>query len=306
VKRDGLGGRKESHAPVLAPVAILLIIFLYVPVTIVVVFAFQGSPRLGLPIEGPSLRWFQAIFADGAFRRSLTASLQVAAGAATFAIVITTLAALALTRFRLRFGRLLSVGAIAPIAIPGLIVGIALLTFFATLGIRPSLVTVLIAHTLYVIPYSFMTVTSSLAQLEPAIDEAARDLGANPWQAFWRTTFPLVWPAIAGAGVLAFALSFDEFLITLFVIGHDSTLPVFVWSRMRRTIDPSVNAVATTLLAVVLIGATISLLLAAAARRRVHAGGQPGSVDVSGAPRVDGSGFRSEAEADRVREESVR
>jgi len=245
-----------------------LIAFLYLPVITLVVFAFQESPRLGLPFDGPSLRWFEAIWNDAGFRRALWASVRIATASCSVALVVATLAALGLRRYRLRYGSALSVAAVVPIALPGLLVGLALLTYFSSVGMRPSLTTVVIAHTIYVTPYVLMVVTSGLEQLDPSIEEAARDLGASPWQAFWRSTFPLLWPAILGAAVLAFALSFDEFLITLFVIGGDSTLPVFIWSRMRRTIDPSVNAVATGLLTIVITGAVTALSLALMARRR--------------------------------------
>ncbi len=138
----------------------------------------------------------------------------------------------------------------APIALPGLFIGLSLLAYFGRLGLSLSLVTVFMAHLLYVLPYVLIVMSSRLERFDVALEEAARDLGANSWQTFWKVTFPLIWPTVLASGVLAFALSFDEFLITLFVIGSESTLPIMMWSRMRRKIDPSINAVAAIIFAV--------------------------------------------------------
>jgi spermidine/putrescine transport system permease protein len=260
--------------PFIAASAWMLVAFLYLPVVTLVVFAFQSSSRLGLPWDGPSLRWFQLIFADPQFQSALGSSIRVGLASSALAIVVATLAALAFTRYTLRYQTPLRLAAVLPITLPGLLVGLALLTFFSAVGLRPSLATVFLAHLVFVLPYVLFVMASALERLDPAIEEAARDLGASPLQAFWRTTFPLIWPAVLGAGILAFAMSFDEFLITLFVIGGDSTLPVFIWSRMRRTIDPSINAVATALLTIVFAGALTALALAAVTRRRVAAAGE--------------------------------
>lgn len=251
-------------------VAWSLMAFLYLPVITVVVFSFQGTPRLGLPFDGPSLRWFESIWADPGFRRALGASLRVALVSCLVSVLVSTLAALGLHHYRGRGAQFVSGVATLPIALPGLMVGLALLTYFTAMGLTPSLLTVTLAHVIYVIPYVLMVISSALQDLDSSIAEAARDLGANAWQAFWRTTFGLLWPAVLAGAVLAFALSFDEFLITLLVIGNESTLPVFVWSRMRRTIDPSVNAVASGLLLVVLIGVVVSFLLARLSARRTR------------------------------------
>ncbi|HSR29335.1 MAG TPA: ABC transporter permease [Anaerolineae bacterium] len=228
----------------------LLIAFLYLPVVVVLAFAFQGSSRLALPLTGPSLRWFQFVLSDDAFRSALSASFKVGLAASVFTMLIGTLTGLAFTRYKLKLEKPLEALAMAPIALPGLFIGLALLAYFGRLGLSLSLVTVFLAHLLYVLPYVLIVMRSRLDRFDVALEEAARDLGANTWQTFWKVTFPLIWPTIVAGGVLAFALSFDEFLITLFVIGSDSTLPIMMWSRMRRRIDPSINAVATIIFVV--------------------------------------------------------
>jgi ABC-type spermidine/putrescine transport system permease subunit II len=165
-------------------------------------------------------------------------------------MVVGTLTGLAFTRYKLSLQKPLEGLAMAPIALPGLFVGLSLLAYFGRLGLSLSLVTVFLAHLLYVLPYVLIVMRSRFERFDLSIEEAARDLGANSWQTFWKVTFPLIWPTILASGVLAFALSFDEFLITLFVIGSDSTLPIMMWSRMRRRIDPSINAVAAIIFAV--------------------------------------------------------
>jgi ABC-type spermidine/putrescine transport system permease subunit II len=250
-----------------------VLLYLWFPVLVVVIFAFQKSSRLTLPYEGPSLRWFRFLATDSTFRAAFLASLRVAVAASVAAMVVGTLAGLALTRYRLRFARGVEFAALAPIALPGLFLGIALLTYFSRVGLHLSLVTVFLAHLLYVTPYVLLVVLSRLQRFDLVVEEAARDLGATAWQTFWRVTFPVIWPAIAAGALLAFALSFEEFLITLFVIGSDSTLPLVVWSRMRRTIDPSVNAVATLLLAVFALS-----LIAAALLLRVRRVPQTGAT----------------------------
>lgn len=233
-----------------ALLAWVLIGYLYLPVIVVVAFSLQASGRLALPLEGPSLRWFSFVLSDEAFQSALSASLKVGAAASVGAMIVGTLTGLAFTRYRLRLRQPLELLSLAPIALPGLFIGLSLLAYFGWLGIDLSLLTVFLAHLLYVLPYVLIVMRNRLERFDVSIEEAARDLGASAWQTFWKVTFPIIWPTILASGVLAFALSFDEFLITLFVIGSDSTLPIMMWSRMRRRIDPSINAVATIILAV--------------------------------------------------------
>jgi spermidine/putrescine transport system permease protein len=240
----------------------LTLVFLYAPVVVVVLFSFQGSKQLTLPFTGPSGQWYERLSTDEAFRQSLIASVRVAVPVAVAAMVIGSLATLSFNRYPGRWQRVLATVMVAPIALPGLFIGVALLTYFSRVGVRPSLLTVGLAHLIYVLPYVVFVLGSRLERFDVRIEEAARTLGATAWTAFWKVTFPITWPAIAAGGVLAFALSFDEFLITLFVIGTEATLPVTVWSRLRLQIDPSINAIATTLLGVFFVsGVTMAVLL---------------------------------------------
>jgi ABC-type spermidine/putrescine transport system permease subunit II len=176
------------------------------------------------------------------------------------------LAAFALVRAPSRFRGPLAVLFFAPITLPGLFLGLALLTLFARLELQLSLYTVAAAHFVYTFPYFLLIARVALDRLDPQLDELGADLGATTVQRFRKITFPLVWPILAAAGVLAFALSFDEFIITFFVIGPQSTVPLVVWSSMRRTVDPSINALATLLLLVTILGTVVTVFLLAARR----------------------------------------
>jgi ABC-type spermidine/putrescine transport system permease subunit II len=154
-----------------------------------------------------------------------------------------------------------------PITLPGLFLGLALLVFFARVDLKLSLATVAVGHFIYVFPYFLLVVKAALDRMDPALEEAAADLGASPWKIFLRVTVPQIWPVVLGATSLAFALSFDEFVITFFVTGSQSTLPLYIWSSMRRTIDPSINTISTLLLATTLALFAVSFFLAL---RREH------------------------------------
>jgi spermidine/putrescine transport system permease protein len=253
-------------------VVVLTLAFLYAPVVVIILFSFQGSRQLNLPFTGPSTHWYENLSRDEAFRQSLMSSLRVAVPVAMAAMTIGTLAALSFSRYPGRWQRVLATVMVAPIALPGLFIGVALLTYFARVGVQSSLLTVSLAHLIYVLPYVVFVLGSRLERFDVRIEEAARTLGASAWKTFWKVTFPITWPAIAAGGVLAFALSFDEFLITLFVVGTKATLPVTVWSRLRLRIDPSINAIATTLLAVFFLSGAIMAVLLRIQRTREHGG----------------------------------
>ena len=140
-----------------------------------------------------------------------------------------------------------------PITLPGLFIGIAMLVSFRRVDFQLSLATVAIAHFVYVFPFFLLIAKAALNRLDPALEEAASDLGASPFKVFRKVTLPQVWPILIGATSLAFALSFDEFIITFFVIGSDSTLPMYIWSSLRRTIDPSINVISTMLMLITLL-----------------------------------------------------
>jgi ABC-type spermidine/putrescine transport system permease subunit II len=239
-------------------ITVFVLLFLFVPLVVVVLFSFHETAGLSFPFEGFSTRWYEEVFSSPEFVRALENSAIVAGIAAGTTLVLGTAAAYGLTRVPGRVRGPLTFLFFVPLTLPALFLGIALLTYFARLDIRLSLLTVAIAHLVYVFPYYMLIARAALDRLDPALEESAADLGASPWLVFRRVTIPQVWPLLAGATALAFALSFDEFIITFFVIGPQSTLPLYIWSSLRRTVDPSINVIST-----VLMGTTIVLWIVA-------------------------------------------
>jgi spermidine/putrescine transport system permease protein len=251
------------------PAAVVVcLVYLLLPVLVVVLFAFQETTRTGLPFEGPSLRWFDLIVSDENFRSALLATLQVAAGAAVTATAIALLATLATSRGMVRRPGLVRSAGLAPLVVPPVFIGFALLLTFGEIGWTPSLFTVFLAHVLVTTPLAWVVLQARFSRFDFAVEEAARDLGAGVLMTFWRVTLPLTWRAIAGGALIAFAFSVDEFVVTLFVVGPEDTLPVLVWSRLRRSIDPSINAIATLLLLVILASALLAWLVLRPGRQR--------------------------------------
>ena len=247
------------------------LLFLYLPIAVVVLFSLNQSPRLTFPIEGLSLRWYEAVLTDPTFTAAITNSLIVGLVAAGTTAVLGTAAAFALVSVPTRLRAVLAVLFFAPIALPGLFLGLSLLSFFSRIDVELSLLTVAAAHFVFTFPYFLLIARVALDRLDPQLGELGADLGAGPFERFRRVTLPIIWPVLAAAAILAFALSFDEFIITFFVIGPQSTTPLVVWSSMRRSIDPSINALATLLLLVTIVGtfATVALL---GARRQIMKG----------------------------------
>jgi len=225
-----------------------IFLFLFAPIIIIVLFSFNDSPRLSFPITGFSIRWYAEVLTSPVFRTAVRNTMIVSSATSFIAIVLGTLASLGLTRHRSRLGNAVLPLLMLPVSLPALFLGIALLTYFSLLRMQLSLFTVTIGHLIYTLPYFVLVANARLERFDTVVEEAAQDLGATPWQVFWRVTLPIIAPSIIGAGVVVFALSFDEFLITFFVIGSESTLPMLIWSMMRRTIDPSINAISTILL----------------------------------------------------------
>ncbi|MGH3662723.1 MAG: ABC transporter permease [Micromonosporaceae bacterium] len=246
-----------------------VMLFLYVPIVMLVLFSFNAGGRLSFPLDGLSLRWYTVVFTDPVFRAALQNSLVVALVTAAVTGIMGTLAAHALTLCPPRWRSVVSLLVFAPITLPGLFLGLALLSFFAELDLKLSLWTAACGHFVFTLPYFVMIARAALERIDPGYEETAADLGASAWQRFTKVTLPNVWPILLAGAVLAFALSFDEFIITFFIIGPDGTLPMVIWSQMRRTVDPSINAVATLLL-LVTMASTLGIAALAAVRRHVQ------------------------------------
>jgi spermidine/putrescine transport system permease protein len=225
-----------------------VVLFLFAPVVLVVLFSFNSAPSTSFPLKGLSTRWYDNVFSNQLYSDAFEHTLVVAGLVVVVTCAVGLLTAMALTRLPPRlvagFNMLLAV----PIVIPWLFTGIALLSFFSRTHIHLSMLTVLIGHVVVTLPIVTVILSGRLARLDRAVIEAARDLGATSWQAFCKILLPQIAPTIVGAGLLAMAISVDAFIITLFVNGGYQTVPVVIFSSLRFGLDPSVNAIASLLI----------------------------------------------------------
>ncbi len=230
---------------------LLVLLYLYAPILVIVLFSFTTSPRLGLPIEGLSLRWYTSALSNPLIVGALWNSMILAAVSALVASVLGTAFAFGVARLKSPRNRQLLLGAgLLPAVVPLLVIGISLAVIFQAIGFRQGLLNAAVGHVLVCLPFVILTMNAQLENFDFAIIEAARDLGATPFRAFLDVTLPLIRQSVIGAALLASALSLDEFVVTWFTAGNQQTVPVLVWGLMRRGIDPAINAIATMLLAV--------------------------------------------------------
>jgi spermidine/putrescine transport system permease protein len=248
---------------------IAVILFLmYVPILLVIVYSFNES-RLSSAWGGFSLRWYGELFRDRSLFGALWNSVILAVSASVLAAVFGTLGAVGTqgdrrsegSRGRGRAGKILEYLSILPIMIPEIILGMILLAFFSLLAFPLGMVTLVIAHTCFCIPYVYMVVKARLAGLDKSYAEAAKDLGAGDWRAFFDITLPLILPAVVSGMLIAFAMSFDDVIVSVFVTGpNTNTLPIRIFSQIKTGLTPKTNALCTLLFA-----ATILLCLISAA-----------------------------------------
>ena len=245
-----------------------VLVFLLAPVVVIILFSFNRAQSLSFPIEGLSTRWYDEAFSSRKVVDALENSLVIGGVMIGVVALLGTPAAWAIARHRFA-GRLVLLGTIvAPLAMPGLFIGIALLTFFVAVGIPLSLRTVVVAHVIYTLGFYVLVASSRFAGLDAAYDEAARTLGASKLQSLRLVIWPLVRPALLAALALCFALSLDEFVMTFYVIGPENTLPIVIFANVRSTISPQINAVATVLLVASWLAVAAAALIARGRGRR--------------------------------------
>jgi spermidine/putrescine transport system permease protein len=243
-----LSSRDRARAAFLT-YGILGYVFLYVPVILLALFSFNDSKIANLPWTGFTFKWYGDLFQDYLVIDAFKNSLMVAAASSLLATVIGTSAAFPLVRSSFRFKETLRVIFILPIMIPGLLIGVALLVFLSSLvGVQLSLLTVICGHVVLTTPFVILVVTARLMNFDRSLEWAAADLGANPMQTFRRITLPLIMPGVLAGALFAFTLSLDEFVVTLFTIGNQTTLPMYIFSQVKFGVTPKVNALATLLL----------------------------------------------------------
>lgn len=248
--------------------------FLYLPILTLIVLSFNASP-LVTTWGGWSLRWYAALANDVEIIAGFKLSLKIAFLTACASVVLGTLAALALTRFKRFPGRTLLAGMVSsPLVMPEVIIGLSLLLMLVSVqrafGFPDrGLMTIWFGHTLLGMAYATVVVQSRLQEMSPQLEEAAQDLGCRPWQVFFLVTLPLISQAIGSAWLLTFTLSLDDVVLSAFLSGPGSTtMPITIFSRARLGLSPSVNTVATLTVAVVSVGVVLASIWISRAQRR--------------------------------------
>lgn len=242
----------------------LLITFLtYLPILVVAVYSLNES-KLSSTWGGFSLKWYRELFADEGIFEALSNSLILALTSSVLAAILATAAALGIKNARLPGKRLLEQASLLPLIIPEIVLGMVFLSFFSLLGLPFGMLTLILAHTAFCVPYIYTQVRARLSVMDHAMVEAARDLGASGWTAFFTVTLPTLAPAILSGMFLSFAMSFDDVIISIFCTGVSvNTLPIRVYTQLKTGVTPEINALCTLMLAV-----TILCYLAAALIKR--------------------------------------
>ncbi|MFP6730166.1 MAG: ABC transporter permease [Alphaproteobacteria bacterium] len=243
---------------------IIYLCFIYLPVLFLPLFSFNDGIYVAFPMNGLTLHWWQEMINQPGMIHALWNSFRVAVPVSIFSTILGMCAAKAFTGYRLIGEKVLTGVFILPLVIPFIILGIALLIAFNSYGIELSLLSVGIGHVLICVPFSLFVLKSRLEGADPSIEEAALDLGETPWMTFWRVTFPLALPGVIASLLLTFTISFDEFLLALFLTGNESTLPIYIWSQLRFPAKlPAVLALGSAILI-----ATFSIVIIAEYFRR--------------------------------------
>lgn len=250
----------ETGSAALAFQAFLVYLFLYVPIAVVIALSFNDS-RYAVVWQGFTTEWYEALLRGETVARvnpneAMTAlfhSLEIAVATVVISVVFGTMLAFALDRYDFP-GKSALVGVVyMPIIIPSIVMGISLLIFFNMIGLGTGIPSAIIAHVAFDISFVAVVVAARLQQFDRTLEEAAMDLGANELQTFRHVTFPAIKPGIIAGALLAFAMSFDDFVVTFFVIGNENTLPIFFFSMVRQGISPGVNVIASLILVVTLL-----------------------------------------------------
>jgi spermidine/putrescine transport system permease protein len=236
------------------------VIFMVAPVCLVVLFSFASNKLLNFPLGGLTLDWYRALLNEAEFRRAFWNSLQVAIPVCLASTVIGAAAAFALSRLRGVWQVFATNLLCLPMMLPPLVLAIALLFFYTQVVHVPlGLGTVIASQLIVTQPLVVLVVAARMARFDFTLIESARDLGAGPVTIFRKVTFPIVRSAVIGAGLMAAAISLDDFILTFFTIGTGNTLPTFIWSKIRTTLDPSINAIGTIILFMTILSAALAM-----------------------------------------------
>ncbi|MDX2298601.1 MAG: ABC transporter permease subunit [Xanthomonadaceae bacterium] len=260
---------RTGLSPLLKTMLIVGFVFLYAPILSLIVYSFNES-KLVTVWSGFSFKWYGELFRDAGIMKAAWVSLRIAFYTAWASVVLATIAAMVMTRFRRFRGKTLFGGLItAPLVMPEVITGLSILLLFVALGIPRGMTTIWIAHVTFCVAFVTVVVSSRLSELDKSVEEAAMDLGANRVKVFFLITLPIIMPALISGWLLAFTLSIDDLVVASFVSGPSSTtLPMKVFSSVRLGLSPKINALATLMILIVAIAAAIAWWLMARDEKR--------------------------------------
>lgn len=239
----------------------ILLVIMYLPMMIIMIYSFNEN-KLSTSWTGFSLKWYQILFQDKILLEGIKNSLILAMLSCLGASIIGTLGAIGMQKIKNKSKHVIEQVAMLPIMIPEIILGMVFMTFFALLGLKFGMLTLVIAHTTFCVPYLFLQVKARLVGMDKSLEEAARDLGASPVRVFFDITLPYIMPAICSGAILAFAMSLDDVVISIFVTGAQiNTLPVIIYTQMKLGVTPEINALCTIMLGVTLILVSVSNMI---------------------------------------------
>lgn len=247
---------------------LLVLGFLYLPIAVMVLFSFQEGKSVAFPFRGPSLEWYEKALSNQQLISGVVNSIWVALIVAVLATIIGTMAAFGLVRGGVRFPNGIRIAVTMPIMLPGILLGLSLLIFLArVINLQLSLWTVVLGHLLFTTPFVVLIVAARLSGFPRSLEWAAADLGASPVRVLRHVVLPLIAPAIVAGGLIAVTLSIDEFIVTFFLIGPQTTLPLYIYTQIKFGVTPEVNAIATLILLGTLTVLAAGALLASGGRR---------------------------------------
>ncbi len=225
----------------------LVFVFIFLPIVTIIVFSFNVDKFASLPWKGFTWDWYKNLLIDAGILDALKNSLIVSACVAAMSCLLGFMGAYSLYRRTFRFQNIFMAIMISPLAVPWIILGLALLVFLTRINLAGSLLSVWISHTIFAAPFAMLIIRARMAGLNVRYEEAGWDLGANRLKAIWHIVIPLAFPGIVAAFLLTFTISFDEFIIAWFVCGFQQTLPVKIWGMIRSGLNPTINAVGSVI-----------------------------------------------------------
>ena len=240
-------------------VAVLLVVILLTPLAMVVLFGFSDREIANFPVTGLTLRWWRGMLAHNAFADAFENSLVIGVTVGIVSAVIGTMAAIGFARLPPRQAQAAIAALCLPLMLPPLFLAVSLLVFFVFLGVPLGLLTVILSHLLFALPFVVIVVYARMQTFDLRVVDSARDLGASPARAFVTVTLPIIQPVVIGAALMATALSIDDFILSSFTIGGGNTLPILIWGMLRTNVSPIINAVGT-LLIMMSVGSTLIAL----------------------------------------------